>query len=417
MKEKIQKILTHKGFYMIISIIGSILVWLFVLNYSNPIITRTLEVPLVYLHQEVPPTFDLIDSTSKSLYPDTLTVIVKGRQDIINNLVSSEMYSSIDFSNINTAGKTVLKISEPYSSRMGVSVENFYPKEIECTFDTTTEKYLNVNVDYDESILKAGYKIVNIEVEPASLPISGLASLVDELEYVKVNLADTFSEGQLDGSKKVSLICRYIDKSNNDITHKFDTERIDVQIEVAKEVPLDYSLTGSPANDYYMGNVTFSTSKLLLTGTTDVLNKVTSIYIGDIDISNSKSKVSKNFTLPALPEGTTLYGDPVTNVTINVNILPYLTKELTVSLDNLNKYGMQSDLYSYDITPVTRQITVRGTAEQLQLLTDSTTLAPTINLENMTIGEYHVVLSIGNTDVTLVGQYVYRIVVSEKKTG
>ena len=152
MNKKLKEILQSKSFYIFSSIIIGILLWLFVLNYSNPVIERTLEIPLTIENQNYPATKELINTTVT--YPTVVTVTVKGREDIVNNLLLSELYSSVDFSEVKDAGEIKLNVSKPTCSRYGIRVEDYYPKQIDFVFDKRTETYLDVRLIYDDSLLK-----------------------------------------------------------------------------------------------------------------------------------------------------------------------------------------------------------------------------------------------------------------------
>ena len=81
---KFKKTVQSKGFFIIISVFLAVISWLLVLNTSNPIVERTLEIPLTILNKNHPATLDLSDQTVAC--PDTVTVTVSGRRDTINNL-------------------------------------------------------------------------------------------------------------------------------------------------------------------------------------------------------------------------------------------------------------------------------------------------------------------------------------------
>ena len=150
-----KKVIQSKSFFMIISVLVAIISWLLVLNVTNPIKERTLEIPLAVLNSNHPGTLDLSDQTVAR--PVTVTVTVSGREDTLNNLTTKELSAFIDLKAITKKGITTVKVNKPECSRLGVSVKDYYPKEIDFVFDTQTQRYLDVLVEYNAILLAPGY--------------------------------------------------------------------------------------------------------------------------------------------------------------------------------------------------------------------------------------------------------------------
>ncbi len=407
MREKLKLIVQSKSFYVVTSIITGILVWLFVLNYSNPMITRTEEIPLNIKNQNAPALKELINNTVT--YPNTVKVTIKGRQDTVNNLLLSELYSAVDFANVNKVGKNTLKVSKPVSSRLGIRIEDYYPKKIDFVFDKRIETYLDVNLVYNNNLLKENYKYVSVKAEPDSIPVSDLASIVDELDRIQVNIADSISNGSIDGNKTASFIGRYINKYGEDVSHYFkDTVTVTVKIEVAKEVPIVFDVIGEPKDDFYVESSSLSSKSVLLQGSAEDLRKISSIYIGTADVSESNEDYTKEISLTEyIPEGITIYGNNKT--TLKVEIEQYQIKEFEITDDILSKPGLELDTYEYTISPNTFTIKIKGKAKDLENL-QRNSLNPTINLTGYSVGVYSIPLKI--TDVggfKLIGEYNYSV--------
>ncbi|MBR7062383.1 MAG: hypothetical protein IKI42_05055 [Clostridia bacterium] len=105
-KERFQKLTAGKTFYLVLSIVLAIVAWLAVMSVTNPVVTRTMEVPIEFLNENAPATLDLKDMTVT--YPKTVTVTVSGRKDTVNNLNISEVTASCDLDAITKAGETVI---------------------------------------------------------------------------------------------------------------------------------------------------------------------------------------------------------------------------------------------------------------------------------------------------------------------
>lgn len=410
MREKLKALFQRKSFYVISSIVISIFIWLFVLNYSNPIITRTIEIPLNIENQNSPTAKELINTTVT--YPTVVSVTVKGREETINNLLLSELSSSVDFSEVNKVGSNTLKVSKPVSERYGVRVEDYYPKQIEFMFDKRAEKYLDVRLIYDNSLLKEGYKFVNVTAEPDSIPVSDLATVVEQLDEIQVNISDSIAAHTIDGNKTAAFIGRYIMNNGEDASHYFNnTVTITVKIEVAKEVPIVYNIVGDPLTDYYLDSVDLSAKTVLLQGSAADLRQINSIDIGSYDISGRVSDYVTEVQLSQyLPDGITIYGNNKTTITANIE--QYQIKEFEITDTILSKPGMEPDTYKYIISPNTFVIKIKGKAKDLESLQRST-LNPTLDLTDRNVGIYNIPLKVTLGDeFDLIGEYIYEVNIS-----
>ena len=135
---KLDRILKSKSFYVVVSVLLGIVSWLLVLNYTNPNETRSLEIPLTILNPNAPSSYGLSNRTSS--YPENITVKASGRSDIIGNLTVSDLYAAVDFSEITEPGTATLQVSEPECARLGIKIEDYYPKTIDFTFDQLTQR-------------------------------------------------------------------------------------------------------------------------------------------------------------------------------------------------------------------------------------------------------------------------------------
>lgn len=410
MNKKLKEILQSKSFYIFSSIIIGILLWLFVLNYSNPVIERTLEIPLTIENQNYPATKELINTTVT--YPTVVTVTVKGREDIVNNLLLSELYSSVDFSEVKDAGEIKLNVSKPTCSRYGIRVEDYYPKQIDFVFDKRTETYLDVRLIYDDSLLKENYKYINVTAEPDSIPVSDLSSLVEELEEIQVNLSDSIASNSIDGNKTASFIGRYISKRGEDVSHYFNnTVTITVKIEVAKEVPLVYDVVGEPETDFYIDSSSLSSTTVLLQGSAADLSRISSINLGAYDVTGRRDDYIKEINISDfLPERVSVYGN--NKVTLTVDIEEYQIKEFEITDLILSKPGMELDVYEYVISPDAFVIKIKGKEKDLKALQRSS-LNPTLDLTDRSVGIYSIPLKITlDEKFELIGEYIYEVNIS-----
>ena len=411
MKDKFSKLLANRSFYIVMSVILGIITWLIVLGINNPISTRTVEVPIKFLHENAPATLDLKDTTVT--YPSTATVTLSGRKDTLSNVSASEISVTCDLEEITAAGETTVSVAKPQCDRIGVEVADYYPKSITFTYDRTAKKNLDVRVEYDSSLLKNGYEFISVTSSLSSIPVAGMASLLDTCEYVRVDLSDSIEKGTLDSSKNAAFLVKYISVTGENITHNFDEERVTVEIKVGKRVNIDYTLTGEPDDGCYLGSQSVSVGSVLLQGNPELLRGISSIDLGTLDISGASENVSRTCQLADyLPSGVTAY--EVQQVTILAEIYELITRSYTVGVTSMTIPGMNNSEYIYDFEPGQCTVQIRGKRSDMENFQIASAL-PTLDLTGKTVGIYNMPLTFGSLDTsryTVIGEYIFTVSIS-----
>ncbi|MBO5076953.1 MAG: hypothetical protein J5584_05090, partial [Clostridia bacterium] len=381
-KERFQKLTSSKTFYLVLSIVLAIIAWLTVMGFTNPVVTRTMEVPIEFLNENAPATLDLKDMTVT--YPKTVTVTLSGRKDTINNLNISEVTASCDLESITKAGETVVKVTKPVCNHVGVTVDDYYPKAITFNYDKTAKKNLEVRLKYDTELLKSGYEFISVTSSLSSIPVAGMASLLDTCDYVQVDLSDSIEKGTLDSDRSAAFLVKYISTSGDNITHNFPEERITVtvDIQVGKRIPFSYSVTGEPAKDNFYNGVSASAEAVLLhanklQSSQETLRNMYVLDLGKVDISGASADVVKTVTLAELlPSG--IEAVNIQQVTLTAEVGQFVTRSFQLSLSGLTMPGRDNDKYDYSIGPDTVSVNIKGRSEDLAGFTLSSAV-PTID--------------------------------------
>ena len=410
---KIKNFLKSKTFYIIISALLGIMTWLLVLNYTNPTENRSLDIQLNILNVNTPATLGLSDRDSS--VPNTITVKASGRADIIGNLTASDLYAAVDFAKITASGKTTLKIKEPECNRLGIKIEDYYPKTIDVVYDKISHANVDVVVEYDNSLLAENFEILSVTAEPGTVQISGFESEIANIDCIKVKLNESLTAGSIDSDKSGSFLGHYYLKSGEEVTADYETEKITVKIAVAKKVPVTYSVSGIPHNDYYLSKTGITSDAVLLCGAASDLRNINKIELGTIDISGASANVIKNFDLTGyLPAGITAY--QTTDVSVSAEILKYQIKNFEVDISNsVSTPGKNPREFTYEFSVEKFTVAIKGKAADLANLSVSS-LGPTIDLTDRGVGEYILPLEFADIDsnkFTVIGEYVCSVKIAE----
>ena len=207
-KNKLTRLLNNKKFLLILSLIISIAVWVTVsLSDTNDTYSTVSSIPIQINLSE-----DAVDNGLKIFTGNDqkASVTVSGRKETINNLNASEITVKCDMQIITAAGETVVKVSRPECERIGISVSDYYPKNITFNYDKTETKNLDVRVVYDNKLLEDGFEYVSVTPSLSSIPVTGMKSLIDTCDYIRIDLSDSIEEGTLDSNKNAAFLGKFI---------------------------------------------------------------------------------------------------------------------------------------------------------------------------------------------------------------
>ena len=412
---KFRSFLKSKTFYIIVSALLGIMTWLLVLNYTNPTEKRSLDIPLDILNVNSPTALGLSDRGSS--VPEKITIKASGRSDIIGNLSTADLYACVDFAEIKQAGTTTLKIKEPECKRLGITIEDYYPKTIDTMYDKMSRKNVNVIVDYDNSLLAENFEFLSIKAEPGSVQISGFESDIADIDCIKVKLNENLAAGSIDSDKISSYIGHFYLKNGEEVTDNFEKQNITVKIEVAKRVPLKYEISGVPHEDFYVEKDTITLDTVLIRGSyTSSLKSINEIDLGLVDVSGASENVIKKFNIESyLPAGISAY--QTGEIVVSAEILKYEIKTLTLSIsDSVSTPGKNSGEYTYEFSKEKFDVKIKGKASDLANLSVSS-LSPEIDLTNKGVGEYILPLkfeAIDKSKYTVIGDYKCNVKIAEK---
>ncbi len=413
MTDKLSVLLKSKSFYIVLSILLAIGAWLLVVSSQNPSESRSLEVPITFVNRQVLSENDLVDN-SPTTQPTKVTVKVSGSETFIEKLQPSDIYVEVDYSQVTKPGEVTVKIKKPVCETLGVTVDSYYPTEIDCVYDKKIEKYIDVAVDWSEELMADGITIIDTVSEPASILVTGFSMLLDQIDSVRANLADAVKPGSISQSGTANLVCRFYNAAGDDISYNFDTEKVTVRYTTGKVVPVKYTITGSPDRDYYVASHTLSVTSLVLTGDDEAVSRISSVDLGNISVQGAKETFTRTVAIgDMLPEGVAASG--VDAIDVRVNIEPYAVKELNISASNLKKVGENAD-YSYTYTMNSSRVSVKGSSASLSRLEENS-LSYSLDVNGRFPGVYEMEIRFHLPDgVQLQGRYTCTVQIESKRT-
>jgi YbbR domain-containing protein len=374
----------------IISVLLAVFLWLFVTNNDNPQDVKKLSVPINVINENSLASRGIFLRNNN--YQRNVVLNVRGRREKIKNISEADFEITLDFSKIKDSRVTRLAI-DPVKyigtdvSIDEISIEYLSPLEVDLSLEKIDEKSFSVQLSTTGNP-KESYKAVKTVITPDKIILRGLESIINTVDSIKtsVDLKD------IDRNLSVKKTCKVYNKSGREITGLSGNLDITVDVDVAREVPLQVVTRGKPAKNYIDGNRTVKPDKILIAGAPDIINNIDYLNTEPVNIENASKNISKASAIK-LPEGVSIYGDNK-KVTVSIEIQQLSEKDISINIADIAFSNMETDnslKYSVLLQPVS--VKIQGIGQQLDSLNPAN-LNPTIDVAGLGEGTYKLPLKV-----------------------
>ena len=407
----IQNIKESKIFYIVLSVLVAIALWVYVVNVENPDIEITVsDIPVTFVGENALAEENLMVLSGKA---STISLRLQGKRQTLTQLNRNNITITVDLSKLATTGlhQMAYEIRLPSNLTLGehVTIVNRSSNYIDVTLGRMVTKTVEVTASFEGTIAE-GYIGDEITVSPETVEISG-----EEQEIANVERAEVIVTGQdLSETLSAEMPYRLLDYEGNEVTSKeiqksTETVSVTMPVVVVKDVPLRVSLIEGGGAKEENAQVTIEPRSIMLSGEEADLAGLESITIGEIDLSQVLSASEVSFSIPLPPDVKNVSG--VTEAKVDLAITGLETRAMQVTdigLINIPS-GMKASLVTKSL-----QVVLRGTEEALSQVSPYH-LRAIADLSEMgrKRGNYTVPVTVslsGYSDAGVVGEYT--IVVS-----
>ena len=342
-----RKKLTNNLGMKIISLMLAIVFWLVVITMEDPEQTKTLEIPVTKINEEL---IRENDKTYEVIEGNTVTITVRARQSILKDLTAKDFEATADFADLSFTGAvpievTVLRnanqvtIEKGANTMMRVSIEDL----------SSVDKMVATKA---EGTVITGKVLGSISVEPNIIRVEGAKTTIDRISsiYAVVNVS-----GISDDCSFVVEPVLYDSNGNEidstEITFSEDSLKVNVTLLDTKTVPVKWNIDVSPADGYGIESSDYSPSEVEIAGSREFLDSIDAITLDDYVADGISENVEAEEDLESIVKemgGALVHPETDKTAKLAVKVSEYGRLGASVNFDSVELIG-KSNQYTYSI--------------------------------------------------------------------
>lgn len=385
--KEFKNIKISKTVYIVVSILASVLLWMYVVSYENKEVNNSVSgIEVEYIGaDEILADRQLVVTDG---YNRTVDLTLFGKRSVVAQITRSDIRITVDLRDIRMAGEydRVYTVEFPTLAKGSedIFILSKTPDYITVKIDKMAAKPVEVMGDFDGSVAE-GYMREPIQYEPETIEVQGPAELVSRIKYAHVVVQRENLTRTVSGIVDFELVDENGAVISGDgLTSDVQAVKYTVPIVMVKDVMLDVDIIAGGGAAEENAFVEIDPPTVTLTGDADILNSINRISLGSVDLSEFSSGYSKTYTIPLPNNVHNLSG--VTEADVEVTIKGLITKRViatNIEMSNVSE--------GYTATPITqyKEVMLRGPEEILDAV-DSDNVVLVVDLASIgqAVGRY-----------------------------
>ena len=311
--------------YKIVALVFAFVLWLVILNVTDPDISKTITgIPVTIENEDA-----VLDGTQvyEVVSGQYTSITVTGSRSIIGSLTADDFTATVDFTELSITNAVLITVEltgdmSKYSSKVDIEIKT---TSMVISIDEITTVKIPVEVQYT-GVIATNMIIDSTSVTPQYVEITAPESILDTITSVVayVDYAD------VDGSASIRADANIYDSDGNEVdlgsygSVDYSNVLIDIEASFTKTVTIHMD---DPDDDtesgYAFDSLSYSVASVTIKGSAELLETIDTIEIPSslLDLTDARSNVSVSVALADyLPEGVTIYND-ISRVVITANIV------------------------------------------------------------------------------------------------
>lgn len=341
LKEFARDHIFHNMGLKIVAIVTAFVLWILVINLTDPVQPQTYRnIPVKLLNT------DVITSQGKTIRvvngTDTVSsVVIKAPRSIIQQMGADYITASADFNKLSADGSMVQ--IDFATTKYGEKVESIKSNNDKLLVEIENRKVIQLPIQYTTSgEITDGYILGKVSLGQNQVRVSGPESVVSSIGKASVDV-------QLTGFKEdISTLSDivFFDKEGevvptDELTLNVSSVRVEAEILATKRVPVYYATVGSPAEGYKLtGTIDCVPDTVVIAGSNADIDQISNVNIPatELNVTGQKANLVTMLDIEQFLPDRIRLGDSKFNgkVAFTVYIEPLVREEIGVYLRNVS---------------------------------------------------------------------------------
>ncbi len=338
-----KKRLTNNFSMKIISLVLAIMFWLIIASIEDPESTKNFVIPVTKINEEL---VRESDKTYEVISGNTVSITVRARQSILNELEVDDFKAVADFANLSFTGAIPIEVTALHNaSRVDITKGANTMMQVSIEELASVDKVVSTKT---EGSVITGKALGTITVEPNMIRMEGAKTTIDRISsvYAVVNVAGITEDSSF-------VVEPVVCDSNGDIIDTtdiiFSKDSLNVKVTLldTKTVPIEWNIDVTAADGYGIESKDFTPSEIQIAGNKEQLNAVTKIVLDDYQSYGLTEGVEYEVDLEGIVKdmGVSIVNpEENRNVKLAVRVSAYDQKSGTVEFDHIELKGKSKGL-------------------------------------------------------------------------
>lgn len=405
-KQKPKSIWDSKILWVFISILASILLWVYVTTTEGDLIEHTFSsVPVVFNGEE-----NLRNNEGlviSNISTNKVSVRVRATRREISRLSSDSIVAVVDVSKFTLSGNYNQSVSIEFpleSDANSISIVSITPQDISFNIEQTSSKTIEVDGLFVGTVAE-GYAAQPIEFNPQTVTVTGPLSEIDKVAtaWVEVNREGVDKTIQFNSAYELRD-SEGNTLSLNNITLETQTVSVTIPVTATKEVPLTVDLVDGGGASAENVKITCDPATITVAGDAQTLAGLNKISLGTVDLASFASSFEDTFRVVLDNDITNVTG--ISEAKVTIKIVGLETKAFNVS--NITTINAPAGKTAAVITENV-EVTLRGSEAVLgKIQANNIRIVADLAELGSTTGVFEPIVKVyvdGFTDVGAIGEY------------
>ncbi len=300
---------------------------------------------------------------------DRIRVTVEAPRNVIQELSASDIVAEADVSRL-TEVNTIPISYRILNDQIEVLDISGSRDAVQLNVEEKANRWVNVLCETRGDVAE-GYIIGNTKLDQTRLEISGPQSVVESIKNAGIEIDVTGATNNVSGNADVHFYDaegELVDDSH--IVKNASIMHVEVQVLATKEVPVEISYSGTPAEGYRAtGVVECQPSSVVIAGTTSALAEISKITIPEreLDITDAESNLEKTVDIRRYLDNAALADSSFNGrVAVTVYVEPVMEKTLVLSQGDISIVNLPEG-YEWEFAeePETYRLRISGLEDAL----------------------------------------------------